>query len=177
MKRTGFKKLTYEEALAKKKEQNSKTKKKTKKPAKTPRVICWDAFSLFIRLKYADENGSVQCYTCISEGHWEGDGFQAGHLVPGRGNSVYVNEKVVRVQCGTCNMWNGGEQYKFGKRMESEIGVEKVAELMKLKGQQVQYGKKDWEEMTMLFLEEAYAYAEEKEQKLPAWARKLLIIN
>ena len=74
-------------------------------------------------------------------------------------------------------MWNGGEQYKFGKRMENEIGVAATEELMQLKGKQVQYGTKDWKTMTMMFLEEAQIFAEEKGQKLPVWARKLLNIN
>jgi len=146
-----------------------KTKPKEKKE-KSPRNVCWDAFSLMIRLKYADYLGKVKCYTCGLEMNWEGEGAQAGHLVPGRDNSVYVNEKVVRVQCSICNMWNGGEQYKFGKRMESEIGIEAVAGLMKLKGQTVCYGKKDWERMTKMFLWSAELYAKEKGLQLPRWA-------
>ncbi len=152
--------------------QGSQVEKKKKKKGKTARQICWDAFSLKIRLKYADENGQVECYTCPSTGNWEGDGFMAGHLVGGRGNAVYVNEDVVRVQCSTCNMWHNGEQYKFGKRMESEIGIEETAELFKLKDKTVHYGKKDWKRMTSEFIHEARMYADEKGLNMPKWTKK-----
>jgi hypothetical protein len=115
-----------------------------------------------IRLKYANIHGKVECYTCYAMGNWQGDGFHVGHLIPGRSNSMLCNEKVVRIQCPKCNLWNGGEQYKFGKRMESEIGEENVKKLWKLKKQTVQMGKKEWEAMTKVFKEKAKMYAEEK---------------
>ncbi len=75
---------------------------------KSLKAKAWRLFSEYIRLSSADSDGIVECYTCGSRGKWKGDGFQAGHIIPGRGGYVLFNESIVRVQCGGCNVLAGG---------------------------------------------------------------------
>lgn len=128
----------------------------------TLREKCWNMFSEMIRAKYADWRGHVKCYTCGKTGRWKGDRFQAGHFQCGRGNAVLFDEQQVRVQCYKCNCVNYGEQYVFGKRLEDEIGVERVEQLKKNKSKTIQYTKKEYEAMTKVFKEKRDMYIEEK---------------
>jgi len=129
---------------------------------KTLRQKCWDAFSEMIRAKYADWRGYVSCYTCGAIGRWKGDKFQCGHFQAGRGNAVLFDEEGVRVQCYKCNCGKGGEQYKFGKNLEREVGIEKVKELQKRRAESVKYSPKDYESMIKVFKIKTAMYKEEK---------------
>jgi hypothetical protein len=74
-----------------------------KPTAKALKKKAWKLFSQYIRMSAADENGMVECYTCGARGRWQGDRFQAGHVIGGRGNWVLLRERLVKVQCWSCN--------------------------------------------------------------------------
>ena len=58
-------------------------------------------FSQYIRLKYADSNGIVRCYTCNIAKHWTL--MQCGHFAK-RGNLLLrYDERNCRPQCQGCN--------------------------------------------------------------------------
>lgn len=102
--------------MAKKKPTQAKLKKKLD-----------SLFSLYIRHKYADENGIVECYTCgkklpikrIHNGHFMSRGYLATRF----------DERNVRPQCPGCNLFGGGKVAEFGLKLEKESpGI--VQELM-----------------------------------------------
>ncbi len=86
----------------------------------------WDQFSLYIRLKYSDENGMTHCYTCGKYSHYK-QGIQAGHGIGGRNNAVLFMEEVVRPQCVGCNKFGRGRYSVFTEKLIGEYGAEKYA--------------------------------------------------
>lgn len=90
----------------------------------------WHEFSLYIRLKYADADGFVTCYTCGKRSHYK-DGMQAGHGIGGRNNAVLFMEEVVRSQCLGCNLFGGGKYSIFAEKLISEYGVKKYAQFIR----------------------------------------------
>ena len=89
------------------------SKKKLKEKA-------WDLFSVFIRTKYADQDGLVECVTCGKSSHWKQ--LQAGHFVDGRNNSVLFNERLVHPQCKRCNVFLKGNKVKYVLFMKKTYG-------------------------------------------------------
>lgn len=75
-------------------------------------------FSKLIRLKEADENGLVQCFTCPTIRPWTQ--MQCGHFVK-RGNmTTRFSEKNCRPQCKECNEHKDGNEKIFAERLEAE---------------------------------------------------------
>lgn len=129
-----------------------KPKKKKKLPSlKSCKAKAWDVFSQWVRRSAADEGGTVSCYTCGKLMHWKD--AQAGHFVAGRGNSVLLNEAVVRVQCERCNVWLGGNIAIYTLKMVDECGRERVDELLALKLQSVKWTRSDLEDLTSKYRE------------------------
>jgi len=87
-------------------------------------------FSLYIRLRYADENGYTECYTCGKIDHYKK--MQCGHFLSRRYHTTRWNTTNCQVQCVKCNMYEQGEQYKFGTKLSMEFGVEEVEYLTNL---------------------------------------------
>lgn len=99
------------EKLPKKSPKPLKRAKGKKKPEYDQEL--WDMFSIFIRLRDADENGYVKCCTCGKMARWRGDGMQAGHFVGRQHWGTRYNEKNVNTQCGGCNgPYGAGQQEK-----------------------------------------------------------------
>lgn len=75
-------------------------------------------FSKFIRLKYADKNGMVACYTCGTIKHWTL--MQNGHYQK-RGNLfLRHDERNCRPQDSYCNENLSGNMPEYTKRLEAE---------------------------------------------------------
>lgn len=98
-----------------------KTKKKLKKLS-WHKDRAWKAMSIYIRMKYADENGYAVCYTCRAPDHWRQ--LHAGHAIQGRHGKVLFDEDILRPQCAYCNIFRGGEYGKFAARLIEEHGLE-----------------------------------------------------
>ncbi len=122
----------------------------------------WKWFSILIRLTYANIHGIVFCYTCGRKMFWKGEGAQAGHFQGGRGSGVLFEAKGVRVQCYACNCGRGGEQYKFGKNLEEEIGEAEVRKLEQEKYKMNKYTAKEYKAMSKVFKIKAEEIAKEK---------------
>ena len=71
-------------------------------------------FSEYIRRRYA-KNDIAECYTCGKRDHWKR--LQCGHFQSRKHYSTRWNEDNCQVQCVGCNMFKGGEQYKFGMKL------------------------------------------------------------
>lgn len=118
---------------------------KKKKSLRSLKAKAWKLVSEYVRRADADEGGMNRCYTCGRLAHWTE--LHAGHFVPGRGNSVLFDERVIRPQCPVCNLWRGGAYHAYTLKMIDEVGREKVEELLALKSKVVKYSHSDLEDL------------------------------
>jgi len=97
----------------------------------------WDLLSKIIRLSSADEGGTVSCFTCGHLMHWEKDGAQAGHAIPGRTGTTLLDESIIKVQCMSCNVFHRGQYHIFATKLIEENGLDwwkcKLVESKKIK--------------------------------------------
>ena len=89
----------------------SKLKKKT-----------WKIFSEYIRRKYADSDGFVECVCCGVKKHWKL--IQASHIVPGRRLGILFEESGVFPCCIGCNVFKNGNYREFDAFIDRKFGVE-----------------------------------------------------
>lgn len=85
------------------------------------------AMSLYIRQKYADKDGTVQCYTCPYKAHWKK--MQNGHYITRSLKYTRWDEDNCRPQCFVCNMRNQGMSHLFRENLVKEIGEFSVLKL------------------------------------------------
>lgn len=85
----------------------------------------WALCSEYIRRKAADPyTYEARCVTCGMLAYWKD--LQAGHYIPGRGNSILFDERGIYVQCRACNIWKYGNPIEYAKFMEETHGIEKA---------------------------------------------------
>ena len=77
-------------------------------------------FSQYIRQRYANSSGIAECYTCGKKDHWKN--LQCGHFMSRKHYSTRWDETNCQVQCAGCNVFRYGEQYKFGRNLDIELG-------------------------------------------------------
>lgn len=84
-------------------------------------------FSILIRLKYTDDNGKGNCYTCGNPLTYHTG--QCGHYIK-RGN-VFTrwDSNNARIQCEECNCIKDGFVSAFRDRLVSELGYKEVAQM------------------------------------------------
>lgn len=90
-------------------------------------------FSEFIRLRNADKEGMVVCYTSGKKMHWRK--AQCGHFISRRHKGTRFNEINCQVQSVKENVFNQGNAPEFGRRLVAEYGQEAVDQLFLLSGQ------------------------------------------
>ena len=78
-------------------------------------------FSLFIRLREADDLGFVECFTCGVFKHYK-CGMQCGHFQSRRYLPTRFDEINCQPQCVACNMFKSGEQFKFHINLDAKYG-------------------------------------------------------
>ena len=133
-----------------------KTRKTTTKGIKYWKKKAWDEFSKYIRLRDAlkttGTKDTVICYTCKKPYPAFGVGcVQAGHFVPGRGNSILFDERGVHAQCWNCNTTLKGNWPEYMRYMMADYGQKVVDELLHLKKQVKKYTPSDLEELRDLY--------------------------
>ena len=101
-------------------------------------------FSLFIRLRSATKEGACQCFTCGKVAHYKK--MQCGHFQSRRHHATRWNETNCQVQCVKCNMFEQGEQFKFGLRLDNKFGEGTAQELEFLSNQITKVSRSDYEE-------------------------------
>jgi hypothetical protein len=77
-------------------------------------------FSIYIRLKYADEDLNVKCFTCDKV--YDYKKIQNGHFYSRGILSLRYDEQNCRPQCYGCNIARNGNYIEYYKRLEKEIG-------------------------------------------------------
>ena len=113
----------------------------------------WKVFSQYIRLKYANEEGIVECYTCGIKKYWN-EGMQAGHGFTGRGNSILFDERIVRPQCERCNWALEGNYDIFHQKLVEEYGPGILKEMNEQKKLKKEFSQEELDELYIHYGEE-----------------------
>ena len=101
-------------------------------------------FSLYIRLRDS-HNGLVQCFTCGCVKPYN-KGIQNGHFQSRRFLATRFNEENCSPQCVACNMYRGGEQFKFALNLDAKYGDGKAEELQIKSRQTLKMTRVDYED-------------------------------
>jgi len=99
---------------------------------------CDRYFSKYVRLKYADKNGYVKCYTCGRKFHWKK--IDAGHFITRDAKNTRYDEENIRPQCSTCNRFKSGKTAEFALHLLKELG-RKNFEALIFRGNQIKQWK------------------------------------
>lgn len=83
-----------------------------------------DIFSKFIRLRDADTNGTVRCFTCGSYHKWQD--ITNGHFIKRQFTVLRFNEMNCQSQCVTCNAFLQGNDEAFYTHLVKKYGVDMV---------------------------------------------------
>ena len=102
-------------------------------------------FSIYIRLRKANKQGIVTCYTCGKQDHYKK--MQCGHFMSRKHYSTRWEELNCQVQCYSCNVMRYGEQYKYGLELKKEYGEDLPEELLTMSRQIVKFSNDDLQEM------------------------------
>ena len=90
----------------------------------TYKKTVWKSLATFIKLREADKFGVVTCVTCPKRMSIYDTECNAGHFVPGRGNSALFDDAHIFPQCNVCNCQGGGEQFKYGIFLKERYGYD-----------------------------------------------------
>ena len=87
-------------------------------------------FSEIVRRSAADDDGYAKCVTCEAWDDWHR--MDAGHYESRRHNMTRFDKRNVKIQCRTCNRYEEGRKYEFGKHLVSIYGEDIIDELRTL---------------------------------------------
>ena len=103
-------------------------------------------FSVYIRLREANEYGYCQCFTCGVVRHYK-DGMQNGHFQSRKHLSTRFSEDGnCEVQCVSCNIFGSGQQWKFGMNLDAKYGEGRAVELEFLARTTLKISRAEYEE-------------------------------
>ena len=75
-------------------------------------------FSRYVRIKNADSNGIVECYTCGKKHKWQD--IQCGHFMVRANLGIRWMEQNCRPQCEECNCYKNGNLEEFEYKLDEE---------------------------------------------------------
>ena len=121
------------------------------KPQTIPQLIKrLDAvFSKYIRLRVADENGIVRCFTCGTPHHWTK--AECGHYCKRQYMNTRFDEMNCQVQDFKCNYLEQGADVKFKEALIKKYGEQEYNKLIARK-----YQTKKWSHFELQYLIEDY---------------------
>lgn len=122
----------------------------------------WVWFSRYIRLRDSDENGIVQCFTCLKKQVWNSGGMQAGHFIVRKHTATKYHEFNCHSQCVECNQYLGGRQYEHGVRIDQVHGEGTALELLALSRSLMKMTDSEIKELTAKYRIKARELAKEK---------------
>jgi len=132
----------------------------------------WTTFSVYTRLKAANNKGFVKCVTCPTKRHWK-DGMQAGHFIPGRHNGVLFEETNVHPQCVGCNIFLHGNLIKYYPFMLKTYGQKEINRLERLNKKIIKRDKKWYDEQMGFYKGECRKLLSKKDDRVRAKASKI----
>jgi len=118
-------------------------KKKSKQSISKIQRDIWLECKRIIRARYSKSNGKCDCYTCPAR-DIEGSNCHTGHMWAKASLGAYMKYdlRVLKPQCMTCNVWQGGRGADFYARMLKENGKEYMEQLER--DRQVTVKAMDW---------------------------------
>ena len=119
-------------------------------------------FSLFIRIRSANEFGYCQCFTCGVVRHYK-DGMQNGHFQSRKHMATRFHEDNCQVQCIKCNIFDSGQQYLFSLRLDEKYGTGTSEELEYLARTIHKVSRVEYEEQISYYKKLVKNLKEEKE--------------
>jgi len=129
----------------------------TQKPTKKKPTLaalkrkCDKLFSIYIRLRDVDRNGTAECVTCGLRDDWRR--LQCGHFVSRVVLATRFNSVNCAPQCFACNVWRRGNPAEFAGYLQRTYGNGVIESLLKEKRRTVKYTRADYEEMIAKFSE------------------------
>ncbi len=117
-------------------------KKQTPKKLKDK---CDKLMSIYIRLRYSNDDGWLKCYTCDNVKSWKE--MQNGHFVSRTHLSTRWLSKNCRPQCMPCNVWKNGNYDVYSLRLVEECGSGVLEELNRLRNETVKMGLPAYREL------------------------------
>ena len=120
-------------------------------------------FSIFIRLREANEYGYCQCFTCGKVGHYKTGGMQNGHFQSRKHMATRFSEDGnCEVQCVGCNIFKSGMQWKFGMNVDVKYGEGRAEELEYLARTTLKISRAEYEEKITYYKDLVENLKEEK---------------
>ena len=103
----------------------------------------WDAFADYVKRRDTNDQGVGNCISCDAEVTYGTNECQGGHYIPkGKGGSHFLAlprfpgdelvERNVNMQCGYCNLLEGGNFLNYEKGLRDKYGDEATDELKEL---------------------------------------------
>ena len=126
-----IKELRIEKLTGTKEEKLNKLKKllNKKEPSRSKLIKELDKwFSLFIRLRFADNKGLVVCFTSGKQMHYKQS--QCGHFISRRHLATRWDEINCQVQSVRENIFNQGNAPVFGQRLNEKYGAGTTEKLL-----------------------------------------------
>ena len=102
-------------------------------------------FSIYIRMRDADENGICTCIACGQRHYWKL--MDAGHFVNRRYMGLRFSETNVNSECRYCNRFDEGNPVGYMEGLKAKYGKEIIDKLMIAKKEKVKYTKFEIETM------------------------------
>lgn len=112
---------------------------------KSLKTKAWKLCSEYVRRRYSDEGGTVECYTCGTLMHWKES--HAGHAIPGRHNAVLLDTDIIRPQCPRDNLFMGGRYEIFAAKLIRENGLEWFEQKISGARQTIHRTRSDYEQI------------------------------
>lgn len=118
-----------------------------KKPKSIAKIVEEAAvlMQLYVRLKAADENGYVKCFTCGVVKHYKE--MQGGHFISRKWLATKLMEENIEPQCQCCNGPLRGNMIQYTLGMIEKRGKDFVEYLEKLKHESRKYYRAEAEEI------------------------------
>lgn len=118
-------------------------------------------FSVYIRIKYADNRGYCRCISCGKVHYWKD--IQCGHYMSRRYFSTRWSEDNCRPQDVSCNIFNQGNIQMYRIALIKEIGEQRV-NLIEARAMQEnsKYGEFELNAMIQHYTKEVERIAKEK---------------
>ena len=109
-------------------------------------------FSIFIRLRDADENGICKCISCPKLDYWKN--VDAGHFINRKHLSLRWAFRNVHAQCRQCNRFDEGNIIGYTKAMIKRYGIDILDILELQKSQTRKYAIFELETMIEFYKQE-----------------------
>lgn len=108
-----------------------------------------NVFSIFIRMRDADDNGNVKCVTCPEISHWKA--MDCGHFIPRGKLATRYSEINSHQQCPACNRLKDGNLHKYEIFMRATYGIKAIEQLKIKSHETVKWMSHEIQEMIEVF--------------------------